>query len=74
MAEAERKNALSLQGQQRQRAAGWGWGYVAREKVARVDGKFLRADVKDKSIPIKQVLWNSSKSQAKDLDSKGDGR
>lgn len=68
MAEAERKNALSLQGQQRQlAAAGWGVGDVAREMVARVG-------VKDKSIPIKQSLWNSSKNQTKDLDIKGEGR
>lgn len=47
---------------------------VAREMVARVGGKFFRADVKDKNIPIKQALWNSSKNQAKVLDSKGEGR
>lgn len=52
------------------KAAGGGGvrgGDVAREMVARVG-------VKDKSIPIKQSLWNSSKNQAKDLDIKGEGR
>lgn len=29
---------------------------VAREMVARVGGKFLRADVKDKGMPTKQAL------------------
>lgn len=74
MAEAERKNAVSLQGQQRHGGGGGVGVGVAREMVARVGGKFLRADVKDKNIPIKQALWNSFKNQVKVLDSKGEGR
>lgn len=64
MAEAERAS----------NDGGGGGVGVAREMVARVGGKFLRADVMDKNIPIKQALWNSFKNQAKVLDSKSEGR